>query len=83
MKFRLRYLRVHEMMIDDENIEAAQRRGRAMEAMWPLGEMKLLGIYPDGAIIPPTPPLTPKPKLGMQKPNPGTWVNPWGWEPKR
>lgn len=81
MKFRLRYLRLHEMMIDDVDIAAAQRRGRAMEAMWPLGEFKMLGIYPDGAIIPPTPPLTPKPKKGTKETNLGTWVWPTGWEP--
>lgn len=83
MKFRARYARVHEMMIEDDNIENAQRRMRAMEAMWPAGELKLLGIYVDGMIIPPSPPLTPKPKAGTKKPELGTWVWPTGWEPPK
>lgn len=83
MKFRVRYARVHEMMIEDETIEAAQRRMRAMEAMWPPGELKMLSIYVDGAIVPPPPPpFVPKPKPPAKKPwLPPQWVWPTGWEP--
>lgn len=84
MKFRVRYARVHDMMVDDVDIAAAQRRMRAMEAMWPAGEFKLLSIYPDGYVMPPPPPpFVPKPKKApLFKPwSPPVWVDSNGWEP--